>query len=139
MKNTIKDIRFFTAGKALFTVGNDKCEHYTFKVRRGKDKFANFFGISILTGPDNKSSYTYMGMYNSSTLSAKPTHKSTMTADAKPFKVFNWAVKQISERKELPMGYTIQHEGKCCRCGRTLTTPDSVELGIGPECIKRFQ
>jgi hypothetical protein len=29
-----------------------------------------------------------------------------------------------------------QLTGKCCICGRTLTDPDSVSRGIGPECLK---
>ena len=31
---------------------------------------------------------------------------------------------------------TLQHIGKCCKCGRKLTDPKSIELGIGPECAK---
>ena len=27
--------------------------------------------------------------------------------------------------------------GRCRRCGRTLTDPDSLSRGIGPDCIKR--
>lgn len=29
--------------------------------------------------------------------------------------------------------------GACSSCGRTLTDPKSVELGIGPECIERVR
>ena len=29
----------------------------------------------------------------------------------------------------------IDPQGKCCRCGRTLTHPGSIVLGIGPECL----
>jgi hypothetical protein len=28
----------------------------------------------------------------------------------------------------------VWHEGRCGRCGRALTVPESVERGIGPEC-----
>lgn len=28
--------------------------------------------------------------------------------------------------------------GSCCRCGRTLTDPRSIELGIGPVCLRSF-
>lgn len=30
----------------------------------------------------------------------------------------------------------IWHEGKCGRCGRQLTVPESIESGFGPECVK---
>jgi hypothetical protein len=52
--------------------------------------------------------------------------------------VIRWAVKAVA-KGSLPEGYKIQHEGKCCRCGRTLTTPESIERGIGPECVKHCQ
>ena len=28
----------------------------------------------------------------------------------------------------------IMHVGKCCACGRQLTDPESIKLGIGPHC-----
>lgn len=30
----------------------------------------------------------------------------------------------------------LYHEGICCRCGRPLTNPKSIETGIGPKCRK---
>ena len=35
---------------------------------------------------------------------------------------------------DVPDNLRVYHEGKCCRCGRTLTTPESIKKGIGPEC-----
>lgn len=31
----------------------------------------------------------------------------------------------------------VWHEGRCGRCGRKLTVPESIETGIGPDCAKR--
>jgi hypothetical protein len=31
-------------------------------------------------------------------------------------------------------GIRFQHEGKCCICARPLTHPESITMGIGPEC-----
>jgi hypothetical protein len=28
----------------------------------------------------------------------------------------------------------VMHVGKCCKCRRLLTTPESIQRGIGPEC-----
>jgi hypothetical protein len=28
----------------------------------------------------------------------------------------------------------VWHEGRCGRCGRKLTVPESIESGFGPEC-----
>jgi hypothetical protein len=30
----------------------------------------------------------------------------------------------------------IWHEGTCCRCGKRLTVPASIELGMGADCAK---
>jgi hypothetical protein len=44
----------------------------------------------------------------------------------------------VWKNQELPGGYKIHHEGRCGKCGRLLTVPESVETGIGPECAKRM-
>jgi hypothetical protein len=45
----------------------------------------------------------------------------------------------IRELSELPFGYKVYHTGQCGVCGRALTDPVSIELGIGPYCIKRIK
>lgn len=139
MANTIKDVRFFSGGRALFTVSNGKGEHYTFKIRQPraeKDQPAKPFFVMLLTGPQNTSDYTYLGIYNSSNHNVFLTAKSKMKEDSTPVKVLRWAIRQIANGASLPAGYDIQHEGRCCHCGKVLTVPESIEKGIGPECEK---
>ena len=31
-------------------------------------------------------------------------------------------------------GFDVHHEGKCGKCGRPLTVPESVKTGLGPIC-----
>jgi hypothetical protein len=38
----------------------------------------------------------------------------------------------------MPDGVVIWHEGRCGRCGRRLTVPESIESGYGPECIGKI-
>lgn len=38
----------------------------------------------------------------------------------------------------LPAGVYVEHYGKCGVCGRKLTDPESMERGIGPNCIKKL-
>jgi len=135
MRNQINNPQFFIGGNATFTVYNNSGEHYTFKIRQKKD--TPFF-VSMLTGPDNWSNYSYIGLYNKAKNQLNLTAKSKMNYESKPVKVFNWAVKSVASNAKLPDGYGIVHEGKCCRCGRKLTTPESVENGYGPECAKHF-
>jgi hypothetical protein len=44
-------------------------------------------------------------------------------------KAFDFFFRSSSIHPEL----VVRHEA---RCGRTLTVPESIERGIGPECIK---
>lgn len=127
---------FFIGGNATFTVQNAAGEYYTYKVRQPKADMPHF--ASLLTGPDNENSFTYLGIVNPQTAEVRLTAKSKMNADSKPVKVIAWALRQVWAGKELPQGYQIRHEGKCGCCGRTLTTPESLDRGIGPECAKRF-
>jgi hypothetical protein len=41
------------------------------------------------------------------------------------------------EKHPLPGSVDVLHSGRCGRCGRTLTTPDSIERGLGPECAHK--
>lgn len=134
MTSPIKSPDFFEGGNAIFTVSNPTGEHYTYKIRHKDDK--PFF-VSLLTGSDNLSDYTYLGIYHPGNRSVILTKKSNYKEDTKPVKVIRWAIKKVAEGAVLPEGYTIQHEGKCCRCGRRLTTPESIEAGIGPECKRK--
>lgn len=38
---------------------------------------------------------------------------------------------------EMRKVYEVSEERECRRCGRKLTTPESIEAGIGPECEQR--
>jgi len=135
MSNEIKDPKFFEGGKAIFTVHNNKGNHYTYKIRKPENK--PFF-IYVLTGPDNNSSYTYLGIYNPRNLEVYPTEKSKYKKDSTIVKVIQWAVKRVASGKPVPEGYGIKHDGRCCRCRRRLTDPESIDAGIGPECAKRM-
>lgn len=135
MENKIKNEKFFEGGKAIFTVSNPSNVHYTYKISHKKDM--PYF-VSLLNGPDNYTNYVYLGVYNPQKKLVYLTKKSKFQDASTPVKVIRWAIKKISNHEDIPEGYKIQHEGKCCRCGRKLTTPESIENGIGPECIKYY-
>jgi hypothetical protein len=133
--------RFVTAGKAIFTVGNPKGQHYTFKVTAKADQHAGnppVYFVSLLTGPQNTSDYDYLGMFNPATADVLLTKKSRFTEQAESVKVVRWALRQVCAGRALPAGYTFQHAGRCGRCGRLLTTPESITIGIGPECLGKL-
>lgn len=129
------DKQFILGGNATFTVQNPKGDYYTFKVRQPKPDMPHF--ISLLTGPDNETSYSYLGVLSHAGLVCL-TAKSKMTNDSLPVRVAAFAIRCVWGSQNLPEGYQIRHEGKCGCCGRKLTTPESLDRGIGPECIKKF-
>ncbi len=135
------DRDFITAGNAIVTIGNDKGVHFTYKVRHkeANGQYPECYFVNLLTGSDNENDYSYLGMLDLNTNAphiVRLTAKSCAGEDALSVKVVRWAFRLLFAGKELPEGYTINHEGFCGRCGRTLTTPESVERGIGPECIR---
>lgn len=43
----------------------------------------------------------------------------------------------LNHLDRLPSAVHILHTGKCSRCGRTLTDPESMKYGMGPECRRK--
>lgn len=131
---------FMTAGKAIYTVNNDKGQHYTYKVDRKENRNGEGFiyFVSYLSGTDNENDYTYLGLLKDQTGEIVLTRGSKPSADSVVYKVAKWASKIIWESKSIPEGYGINHAGCCGRCGRNLTTPKSIKTGIGPECSKKM-
>jgi hypothetical protein len=125
----INTLTFALAGNATFTVTSVKTgTRFTFKVRKPSADAPHF--VSVMTGCDNESDYTFLGTIFDG---ANYVHgrKSRIAADAPSAVAFAWFWRNVAS---LPSAVTVHHEGKCCRCGRKLTVPESIESGIGPEC-----
>ncbi len=132
---------FVLAGAAVFTVSREGGKHYTFKVERVDPQPGSKFVhpawfAHVLTGPNNTADYRYVGMVNGATLRVKLTAKSKIGPQAEALKVLTWALRCVTQQATYtpPSYMRIDHAGKCGRCGRTLTTPESIKRGIGPEC-----
>jgi hypothetical protein len=127
-------VQFMSAGRAVFTLRSRKTgEHLTYKIEKKRitNHTANeLFFVSVLRGPEE---WTYIGVYDDRARRVNLTRNSRVTADAPSFKGLNWFLKHIGHPR-----VEFRHEGKCCRCGRPLTHPDSIDSGIGPECAARL-
>lgn len=136
----IIDYRFFLAphagAKVTFTISSPT-QHFTFKIKcmetQGRP---NTLLISVMNGPDNENNYSYIGIIKreARTPTIIQTRKSKVGLEAQSVRALLWVMRHIQEKKPLPSGYKAMHSGNCCRCGRKLTTPESITLGIGPTC-----
>jgi len=132
--NQSQAVAFMLGGNALFTFRNIESDtRFTFKVLQNH-KNENLYDVSVLVGPDNTSNYRKFG---------------TITIDENGMPFFRSLGSHASDKLyckwfdriflDLCIGITfpkleIWHCGRCCKCGRLLTVPRSVDMGIGPEC-----
>ena len=132
--------QFILAGKSFFTVENTETGgRYTYKVVQCEDdgKKKDLWFVSLLNGSDNENSYQYIGIIgNGQTF--KTTAKTKVTNDSIGLKGFKWLWSCVSGGVELPSKVSFYHAGKCGRCGRKLTTPESIESGFGPVCLSKM-
>lgn len=119
---------FLMAGKSTATFKSVKTgAHFTYRVKRAKDRNIRF--VSVLTGNET---YSYIGcIFDQGNFSI--TKKSRCSKDAASFKAFNWAWENI-RNLSIPETLEVWHEGRCGKCGRKLTEPESIACGLGPIC-----
>ncbi len=132
-------LRFVQAGKAVVTLRSLKTgERFTYRIVRADDGKALF--VHLLTGPDNEADFHYLGVVLIQPMVSTWRHgglKSCVPVHAPANKAWAWTWKQVTEDKALHPQLEVWHEGRCGRCGRRLTTPESIALGLGPECAQR--
>jgi len=118
-------IKFMLAGNATFTIVSKKTGvRFTYNVFAKNDMHF----VKVLTGPDT---YSFLGtIFNG--LDYRHGRKSQISEGAPSALAFHWFMAQ-------PGTDSVEffHAGKCGRCGRELTVPESIESGLGPECSRR--
>ena len=136
------------AGHARFTLRNNKTgARYTYQVKAKKEELqaalakpdidVTYF-ISLLRGADNQADYKYLGVLR------KPgkfflTSASRLPRTSPSVKALIWFLGVMSQER-VGLGKTLEfwHEGRCARCGRVLTVPESVLRGMGDDCAGRL-
>lgn len=127
-------VPFMKAGNALFTVENSLTgNRFTFHVTKLDDPTKEIYFVSVLTGQNNETDYTYLGTIFGDQF--RKTRNSRISEGAISFRAFDWFNRHAGN---LPESVHVYHEGKCGRCGRTLTVPESVTNGFGPECLLKL-
>lgn len=132
-------LRFVLAGKSRFTlVSVASGQRFTYRIKASSDGQVHF--VSLLNGPDNETQYAYFG-YIRRGVFFHGGAKAKVSADAPSAKGFAWFYKLLSQtagNANLDPRIEFWHEGRCGRCGRALTVPESVASGFGPECAGRI-
>lgn len=131
--DAVEAMSFIQSGNAHFTlVSKSTGTRYTYHVRESDD--GRCFFVSVLYGPDNTGDYVYAGIIRDG--EPRTTRGSKITATDKRWRAFVWTYTKLASG-HLPDALEIWHEGRCGRCARLLTVPESIRNGIGPECIKK--
>jgi hypothetical protein len=99
---------------------------------------AKVWFVGVLTGSDNENSYTYLGTIRPGQ-GYRAGRKSVIDPAAPSAKAFMWFWAHITAPGHWAAlsQVAFYHEGHCGKCGRTLTVPESLDRGIGPECWKK--
>lgn len=118
---------------------------------RGPGQTAPLF-VAVLSGPENTHDYRFLGTIFEDSAPGRTTagmavagpmvrrfvhgKKSKIGKDAPSAKAFAWAWPYLAAAT-IPPNAEVWHEGRCGRCGRALTVPESIASGIGPVCEEK--
>jgi hypothetical protein len=108
---------------------------YTFKFGQSSDKHDGPIFVKLLTGPNNDSDYVYIGYIPNGRWELVAGKKGNASHPA--FRALAWYIAKAHQAPTVAKQATFLHEGSCGWCGRTLTVPESITRGIGPECAKK--
>ena len=137
---------FVLAGNATFTLVSARTStRFTYRIRCPGDKDtddaasstrAPAYFVALLTGSDNRRDYNYLGVIFDGRTYRHGKTKACAGADAPSAKAFDFFWRCLAQGS-LPDALEFWHEGHCGRCGRLLTDPSSIEIGLGPDCAEK--
>lgn len=139
--------RFLLAGRATLTVeARASRSRFTFKFSRPEvlpnEIRERPIWVSVLSGPDNTSDYAYLGTIwidAQGIWAYRHGKKSSVGEDAPSVRAARWFLALLQrDPAKLFEQAEVYHAGRCGRCGRKLTVPESITTGFGPECAGRM-
>lgn len=138
-------LAYMFGGKATVTLRSlSSGQRYTFKLvapRAEKEALkagkCDHFNVSFLFGQDNVNDYRYLGQVRGNKFSLTPASRNAGYNEQTPaYIAFQYAFsKLVADIPPADAKFEVWHEGKCGRCGRKLTVPESISTGFGPECV----
>src|SRR5262249_30345516 len=85
----------------------------------------------LANGSADSGNFVYLGIVRDGRLTLTRASKAGLDAPSLG------AFKYFLSVPTLPAELVVHHWGTCGRCGRTLTVPESIAAGIGPECATK--
>lgn len=134
------------AGNATFTIRSTRTgTRFTYKIRKSDPhpRFGITWWVNVMTGSDNEDSFQTIGMLkahngNWDYIHLKPTRERHIAMTAPSVVAFRFFWDHLDRRKQVHEGLEFFHSGRCGKCGRKLTVPESIQSGFGPECIGKL-
>lgn len=142
MSNPADAKRFALAGNSTITLSSKNTGvRFTYRIKAfSNDENPHVSGkrsVALLTGADNESDYTYLGMIFGGT-QFRTTAKSKLAPTSSPALAMQYFCQKVIRDGVMPEHLEVRHEGRCGKCNRKLTTPESIDRGIGPECWRNM-
>lgn len=133
--------KFALAGNAVFTVVSKKTgNRFTYRIRKPRGEKKPFF-VQLMNGADNTSDYGYIGLLfgkGQDSDFASWRHggdKARASRSAPSVQAIEWLFRNAMNDKTLEQ-VELWHQGKCGKCRKALTVPESIASGLGPVCAK---
>lgn len=123
--------QFILGGKAIFTLESGITgRRYTYKIVNSKYRPEQLI-VKLLVGSDNTKNYKAIGSIYRNSL--RFDDFGFLTYDSYPMRAIKFFLEHIDN---IPKALHVYHSGRCCFCGRKLTTPEAVKRGYGRKCAK---
>ncbi len=124
---------FLLAGKCDCSIENIKSGNRFIYEINGNKKNENMFFVQSVTGM-GKIYGGYILLKEDGSIVYNKGPKGQITDDDMRIQALMYVLKNYDR---LPPYVVVQHLGRCARCRRKLTDPDSIRRGLGPECAKK--
>ena len=131
------------AGNATVTLRGVRTQtRFTYQVQQKKGSENGPWFVKVLTGADNLTAYTFLGTIFADG-AFRHSSRSSIGVTAPSHVMFKQVWARVLARFQAgaendPIAeIEVFHMGQCLRCGRALTTPESVTLGLGPDCATK--
>lgn len=131
---------YITGGKGKFRLKSTRSnKEFTYKISCVTNKWnerynENIFYVSSVIPGSNR----FLGIYNLEDNKYIHSKKSLIKFDSLEVKGFKWLIHQFDIDDIFPEEMEFYHMGICSCCGKSLTTPESIKMGIGPVCFNHY-